>query len=304
MSTMNKKIKRSPLFYVGDKYRLMKQLVDLFPRQINNFYEPFVGGGTVFLNVEAKKYFLNDIDKHLVNIHKFLISNAKEPENFFEDVEKVIRKYKLSHSYKDDIVPDYLKKEFKKTYYARFNKEGYEKLRVHVNKNKKNDPLILYILLIYGFNRMLRFNGGGKFNLPVGNVDFNKNVVIALNNYFEFVQNKKIKFISQDFRKFFEKRAYEKGDFVYFDPPYLIASSEYNKLWGEDEEINLLNLIDELNKKGVKFALSNVTHYNGSKNDLLIKWMKKYKVHNIKSNYISYHNNSKKKIKEVLITNY
>lgn len=304
MSTMIKKIKRSPLFYVGDKYRLMKQLSDLFPTEINNFYEPFVGGGTVLLNVDAKRYFLNDIDKHLVNIHKFLISNAKKPETFFRNVEKVIHKYKLSHSYKNDIVPDALKKEFKKTYYARFNKEGYEKLRVHVNKNKRNDPLILYILLIYGFNRMLRFNGGGKFNLPVGNVDFNKNVVIALNNYFEFVQNKKIKFTSQDFKKFFEKRVYEKGDFVYFDPPYLIASSEYNKLWGEDAETSLLNLIDELNKKGVKFALSNVTHYNGSKNDLLIKWMKKYKVHNIKSNYISYHNNSKKVIKEVLITNY
>jgi len=304
MPTMNKKIKRSPLFYVGDKYRLMKQLLDLFPKEINHFYEPFVGGGTVFLNVEAEKYFLNDIDKHLVNIHKFLIPNAEKPEDFFRDVEEVIHKYKLSHSYKNDIVPDSLKKEFKKTYYARFNKEGYEKLRVHVNKNKKNDPLILYTLLIYGFNRMLRFNGGGKFNLPVGNVDFNKNVVIALNNYFEFVQNKKIKFTSQDFRKFFEKRVYEKGDFVYFDPPYLIASSEYNKLWSEDAETSLLNLIDELNKKGIKFALSNVTHYNGSKNDLLIKWMKKYKVHNIKSNYISYHNNSKKVIKEVLITNY
>jgi len=301
---MLKKIKRSPLFYVGDKYRLMKQLSDLFPTEINNFYEPFVGGGTVFLNVEAKRYFLNDIDKNLVNIHKFLISSAERPEKFFGDVEKVIHKYKLSHSYKNDIVPVSLKKEFKKTYYARFNKEGYEKLRIHVNKNKKNDPLILYILLIYGFNRMLRFNGGGKFNLPVGNVDFNKNVVIALNNYFEFVQDKKIKFILQDFRKFFEKRAYEKGDFVYFDPPYLIAASEYNKLWSEDAETSLLNLIDELDKKGVKFALSNVTHYNGSKNDLLIKWMKKYKVHNIKSNYISYHNNTKKRIKEVLITNY
>lgn len=304
MPTMSKKIKRSPLFYVGDKYRLMKQLLDLFPKKVNNFYEPFVGGGTVFLNVEAEKYFLNDIDKHFVSIHKFLISNAKEPEKFFRDVEKIIHKYKLSHSYKNDIVPDSLKKEFKKTYYARFNKEGYEKLRVHVNKNKKNDPLILYVLLIYGFNRMLRFNGGGKFNLPVGNVDFNKNVVSSLNDYFEFVQDKKIKFASQDFRKFFEKRAYENGDFVYFDPPYLIAASEYNKLWDEDAETSLLNLIDELNKKGVKFALSNVTHYNGNKNDLLIKWMKKYKVHNIKSNYISYHNNTKKNIKEVLITNY
>ncbi len=301
---MNKKIKRSPLFYVGDKYRLMKQVLDLFPEEIDNFYEPFVGGGTVFLNVKANKYFLNDIDRHLVNIHKFLISNAKKPEKFFDEIEKIIHKYKLSHSYKKDIVPDSLKKEFKKTYYARFNKEGYEKLRVCVNKNKKNDPLILYVLLIYGFNRMLRFNGGGKFNLPVGNVDFNKNVVSALNNYFDFVRNKKIKFTTKDFRKFFENKKFSKNDFVYFDPPYLITSSEYNKLWGEKEESDLLNFIDELDGKGVKFALSNVTHYKESKNDLLITWMKKYNAHNIQSNYISYHNNGKKKIKEVLITNY
>lgn len=301
---MNKKIKRSPLFYVGDKYRLMKQLLDLFPDEINNFHEPFAGGGTVFLNIKANKYFLNDIDRHLVNIHNLLISNAKNSEVFFEDVEKIIHKYKLSHSYKKDIVPDSLKKEFKKTYYARFNKEGYEKLRISVNKNKKNDPLILYILLIYGFNRMLRFNGDGQFNLPVGNVDFNKNVVNALNNYFNFIIDKKIKFTIKDFRKFFEKKEYSKNDFVYIDPPYIITSSEYNKLWNEKAEIDLLNLIDALNKKGVVFALSNVTHYNGSKNNLLIKWMKKYKVHNIKSNYISYHNNGKKKIKEVLITNY
>ena len=151
---------------------------------------------------------------------------------------------------------------------------------------------------------MLRFNGGGKFNLPVGNVDFNKNVVSALNDYFEFVQAKIIKLTTQDFRNYFEKRVYEKGDFVYLDPPYLIAASEYNKLWSENAEVSLLDFIDELDKKGVNFALSNVTHYNGSRNDLLIKWMKKYKVHDIKSNYISYHNNTKKKIKEVLITNY
>ena len=304
MSTMNKKIKRSPLFYVGDKYRLMRQLTDLFPKEIDDFYEPFVGGGTVFLNVEAKKYFLNDIDKHLVNIHKFLISSAKDSEKFFKDIEKIIHKYKLSHSYKKDVVPDFLKKEFKKTYYARFNKEGYKKLRECVNKNKKNDPLILYTLLIYGFNRMLRFNGEGRFNLPVGNVDFNKNVVSALNNYFDFIQDKKIKFTSKDFRKFFDKNNYSKNDFIYLDPPYLITASEYNKFWDEKSESDLLNLINELNKKSVKFALSNVTYYNGSKNDLLISWMSEYKVHKIKSNYISYHNNKKKKIKEVLITNY
>ena len=151
---------------------------------------------------------------------------------------------------------------------------------------------------------MLRFNGGGRFNLPVGNVDFNKNVARALNQYFDFVIDKKIKVTSKDFRTFISEKDYVEGDFVYLDPPYLITSSEYNKLWDDRAESDLLDLISNLDKKGVKFALSNVTHYNGSKNELLIKWMKKYKVHKITSNYISYHNNTQKEISEVLITNY
>jgi len=301
---MNSKIKRSPLFYVGDKYKLMKQLIGLFPAEVDNFYEPFVGGGTVFLNIKANKYFLNDIDKNLVNIHKFLIESSKDQDKFFRDIEKIIKKYNLSRSYEEDIVPASLKKQWKKTYFARFNKEGYDKLRTKVNKYIKNNPLILYILLIYGFNRMLRFNGGGKFNLPVGNVDFNKNVVSALNNYFDFVRGKKITLSSKDFRSYFANKNFSKNDFVYLDPPYLITASEYNKLWDRQSEVDLLGEIDALNKKGIRFALSNVTHYNGSKNDLLIDWMKKYKIHKIESNYINYHDNGKKQIKEVLITNY
>jgi len=301
---MHNNIRRSPLFYVGDKYKLMKQLVNLFPEQVNDYYEPFVGGGTVFLNINAKRYYLNDIDKHLISIQKFLLKSSANSNIFFDKAEKVIKKYGLSRSYKEDIVPTSLKKEFKKTYFARFNKEGYERLRECVNNNKKNDPLVLYILLIYGFNRMLRFNGGGRFNLPVGNVDFNKNVMGALNSYFKFVSDKKIYFSSLDFREYLSGIRFKKNDFVYLDPPYLIAASEYNKLWDECNEANLLKVIDRLNTKGVKFALSNVTHYNGRKNDLLIEWVKKYKVHKIKSNYINYHNNGNKYIKEILVTNY
>ena len=59
---------------------------------------------------------------------------------------------------------------------AKYNKEAYYKMRSDFN-NDKDDMMLLYMLLIYGFNRMLRFNSKGDFNLPVGNVDFNKNVV-------------------------------------------------------------------------------------------------------------------------------
>ena len=114
---MNSKISRSPLFYIGDKFKLMNQLISLLPREINVFYEPFVGGGTVFLNVTAKKYYLNDIDKSLIDIHRFLIANSKNQSKFFNDVEKIIYKYNLSRSFKEDVIPNSLKKEWKKTYF-------------------------------------------------------------------------------------------------------------------------------------------------------------------------------------------
>jgi len=145
---MTKNIRRSPLFFVGDKYKLMSQLMNFFPREVNTFFEPFVGGGTVFLNITAKKYFLNDMSKHLIAIHSLLIKNSQNSHMFFRAIEKLTQKYGLSRSYKEDIIPNSLKREWKKTYFARFNKEGYEKLRECVNNERSNDPLILYILMV------------------------------------------------------------------------------------------------------------------------------------------------------------
>jgi len=301
---MNKNnIKRSPLFYVGDKYKLMSQIIGLFPKNINNYYEPFLGGGTVYLNVDAKKYYLNDIDKNLITLHRFLSSYAHKSKDFFSELEKIIFQHNFSRSYKEDVVPDTLKKANKKTYFARYNKACYDALRKLYNESKDKSPFILYILLIYGFNRMLRFNSKGEYNIPVGNVDLNNNVISALKEYFNTVKHRSVSFTCQDFRLFL-KTKFQKEDFIYFDPPYLITFSEYNKLWNEKNETELLLLLDKLNDKGVKFALSNVTYYRGKSNDYLLKWMGKYNSYKIKSNYISYHNNGTKKIEEVLITNY
>nr|WP_283272246.1 DNA adenine methylase [Spiroplasma sp. SV19] len=156
----------------------------------------------------------------------------------------------------------------------------------------------MYILLIYGFNRILRFNKDGHFNVPVGNVDFNKNVVNSLNNYFSFVKNKKINFSNLNWYNFLESITFKKDDFIYLDPPYLISFSEYNKLWSEKDEIKLLNKLDELDKIGVKFAISNLINHKGTTNKIFRNWSEKYKIIEINSNYISYHDNSKKIILE------
>ena len=301
---MKKKIVRSPFFYVGDKYKLIEEISSYFPDDIEKFVEPFVGGGSVFMNIDARKFYLNDIDVNVIALHKFLCKSANKRTEFFRRIESLIAEYGLSYSYKEDRIPIELRQQYKKTYYAKYNKEAYGRMKRDFNESSIADLYVLYLLLIYGFNRMLRFNKNGDFNLPVGNVDFNANVVNALEAYFMQVISKKPKWFNIDYKDFLQKIRLSEKDFVYLDPPYLITFSEYNKLWNEQDEIELLQLLDSLNKRRIRFAISNVTHYKGRCNNLFIDWACKYNVHPIKSNYISYHDNSTKQISEVLITNY
>ena len=302
--TNHSKTYRSPLFYVGDKYKLYPKIRKYFPKTINRFIEPFTGGGSVFLNVNANEYLLNDIDTNVINIHQFLIEQSENPKAFFDSVFDIIQEYNLSHSYIKDIVPQELKDEWIKTYYAKFNKQGFDKLKTDYNLSTEKSVLHLYLLLIYGFNRMLRFNSKGEYNLPVGNVDFNKNTETALHDYFRLTKQKNIQFYNLDFLDFFRQIEFQEDDFVYLDPPYLITFSEYNKLWNEETEKRLLDFLEWLDTQNVKFAVSNVSHYKGKINQQFLEWSKQHNSFDIKSNYISYHDNSNKEFKEVLITNY
>lgn len=296
--------KRSPFFYVGDKYKLIDELKTYFPEHIHTYVEPFVGGGSAFMNVEAEQYMLNDIDNNIIQLHRFLCSNAKDTEQFIQSLLATAKEYGLSCSYIEDIIPTEIKSAFPKTYFAKYNKEAYYKMRSDYNESDDRSLKILYLLLIYGFNRMLRFNRHNDFNIPVGNVDFNQNVVDALNNYFDIVANRDIEWHSEDFRNFFHNLNLDNDDFIYLDPPYLITFSEYNKLWNPGTETDLLNILDDFNARHIRFAISNVTHYKGRINELFLEWANHYNIHNVHSNYISYHDNTIKQFNEVLVTNY
>lgn len=296
--------KRSPLFYVGDKYKLIDEIKTHFPTHIRNFVEPFVGGGSAFLNVPAEHYFLNDIDKDVIGIHKMLCANCNKRNSLINYFTSTAQSYGLSVTAIEDTIPENLKKQFKKTYIAKYNRNAFYKLREDFNNLPKKNYKMLYLLLIYGFNRMIRFNVQGKYNLPVGNVDFNSNVIQALNDYFDKASSNDIVWKSVDFSRFIANLDLNNEDLIYLDPPYLITFSEYNKLWNEDTEKRLLDLLDVLNEAGIKFAISNVTHYKGRVNTLFLQWAGRYNIHSIHSNYISYHDNTIKNFNEVLVTNY
>ena len=295
--------RRSPFFYVGDKFKLLPQLMEHFPIDIDRFIEPFCGGGSVFLNVDAESYLVNDIDSYIIALHKQLFNFSSDIDGFWSKLTDIINEYSLSASFLGRTVPEEYKVNFVKTYYAKFNKESYMKLRADFNDDK-SDLLKLYVLLIYGFNRMLRFNNNGDFNLPVGNVDFNQNVVNALNSYFEYASEKNIDFFNMDFEDFLLEVEPTTDDFIYFDPPYLISFSEYNKLWNLEIEHRFLRVLDELNSRNIRFAVSNIIRHKNMYNETFDIWAKKYNIIDITSNYISFNDNTQKGSYEVLVTNY
>lgn len=300
---MYEKIIRSPFFYVGDKYRLMPQLRQLFPRNVSTYVEPFAGGGSSFINTPAERYIVNDINFYVVELHKALSSYAGRSEELFQRLYDLIDRYGLSCSFKKSCVPSELKRKYVKTYYAHYNKEAYLQLRADFNKG--HDLLILYLLLIYGFNHMIRFNRAGKFNLPVGNVDFNKNVYDAICHYLNFMERNDVSFYNLDFASFVDRIQLDEDSYVYFDQPYLISDSEYNKHWSRAEEQRLCDYLDELDRRGVRFGVTNLVAHKGAVNDIFLKWSEKYLTHEINSNYISFNDNTiKKDSREVFVTNY
>lgn len=276
---------KSPLNYTGGKYKLLPQLLELFPKQVNTFVDLFAGGGNVSVNVKAEKVVFNDL---MWQVPEMLQEFKKI------GVEESLRKI-------DGYISSYdLSKE---------NKEGYLALRELYNKGK-SDPLMLYTLICYSFNNQIRFNNKGAYNMPFGKdrSSFNPTLREKFITFVQRLQSMEIQFSSKDFREL-DLDTLGENDFVYCDPPYLITVASYNENggWGEQAERDLLAKLDTLNKAGVKFGLSNVFESKGKENIILKEWAKGYTVHYLDHTYsnCSYHKKDKQsKDIEVFITNY
>lgn len=282
------KFVKSPMNYTGGKFKLLNDIIPLFPKDINNFVDLFAGGLNVGLNVDAKNIYANDQITYLVDLYKFF-QESKE-EELISAIKERIAKYNLSKT----------------------NADGYKALRQEYNKSKS--LLDLFVLMCYSFNHQIRFNNSHEFNSPFGKErsSYNNTIEANLKRFCNALSDKNVKLSSIDFRKL-DLSFLEPGDLVYCDPPYLISTGSYNdgnrgfKDWTKAEDTALLNLLDELNNRGVLFALSNVFMHKGMRNDGLIEWSKKYNVNYLDKTYsnCSYHFSDRNtKTVEVLVTNY
>lgn len=281
---MKEKYIKSPINYIGNKYRLISQIIPLFPEEIGTFVDIFGGSGTVLINTRAEKYIYNDLNPYISSIFKGLV--VEDAEITIAKIEEAIKEYNLSKT----------------------NKEGFEKLRENYNSGK-NDWITLYILMCYSFNYQFRFNNNHQYNSSFGENRScfsdrqRKAICVMKQNISTDITFSSKSFIDIDYSGF------DKYDLLYFDPPYFASVGSYNdgkrgfEGWTEDHEKELLKLLDKLNEQGVRWALSNNLKYD---NPLLEEWKNKYNVHYLNGDYsnCNYQKKDKSKDIEVLITNY
>ena len=281
-----RKFLKSPLNYIGGKYKLLPQLIEFFPEKINTFVDLFSGGFNVGINVDCNKVICNDMNTFIIDLYKELYS--KPIDETLNKITGRINEYGLSKE----------------------NEEAFKKFRDYYNKTK--EPIDLYTLSCYSFNYQFRFNNNKEYNNPFGRnrSQFSDSMKSNLILFTEKLKSMNVEFLSEPFDKV-DLSKLNNEDFVYCDPPYLITTGSYNdgnrgfKDWKEEEEIQLYKVLDELNKRKVKFALSNVIEHKGKENILLKEWSKKYKTIYLTSDYSnSSYNTKRDKSIEVLIINY
>lgn len=274
------KVIQSPLNYVGGKSKLLPLIKQYIPNDINIFYDIFGGGYNVGVNVNAKKHVYNDLNRQVSE----LISKFKTMpvEDILHEIDSYIAKYGLD----------------------RENKEGYYNIRTDYNKSVEHMALMFYTLIAHAFSNQIRFNSKEEFNMPFGKRTFSDKLRQKLITFCQILQSQDLSVDSKSFIDY-DTDSFQKDDFVYLDPPYFNSFAAYNTNggWTENDERNLWNWIDKLDRKGIRFMLSNNLKYD---NPYLLDAMKRYRVVHLGSQYTNcnYHKKDKSGDDEILIMNY
>lgn len=275
---------------MGSKYKLLRDIIPLFPKHIDVFYDLFGGSGVVSINVcgRCNRVVYNDFNENVVNLlHMFKVSSPQELNTYFENKKRIynLRTNSSKDTYMDDM-------------------GNYLKMRDDYNKSNPKDYRDLYLLSCYSINHLMRFNSNNEFNVSGGRNSYSSRIYSLIINAYE-----KLKGIELNNLNIFDFNFdnITSNDFVYLDPPYTNTWAVYNEKgtfggWELKDDLKLFNIIDELNLRGVKFGLSNVFSNRGVENTHLIEWAKKYRVHHLHRHYHPFSTESSDS-DEVYITN-
>ena len=262
--------------WVGGKRQLMFELLKNRPKSYNRYFEPFIGGGALFFELQPENAYISDMNDELINLYSVVRDNVYE------------------------LISDLNKHEVSKEYFLEIRNLD----RTDEYKNLSNVQRASRFIYLNRtcFNGLYRVNSQGQFNVPFGNYK-NPKIVDENNllNCSELLKNTEIK--CADFSEILTK--VKKGDFVYFDPPYvpLNETSSFTSYTKDgfdmDMQFKLREVCDELDSMGVMFMLSN------SDTKFVNELYSNYEIKKVfASRAVNANAEGRGKITEVLVRNY
>ncbi|MBU2508681.1 MAG: Dam family site-specific DNA-(adenine-N6)-methyltransferase [Bacteroidetes bacterium] len=307
MNKINLSTAKPFLKWAGGKTQLLEQFTKFFPLELKNgslqnYYEPFLGGGAVFFfiaqNYPIKKAYLSDVNEDLV------LTFSVVQQNVFELIDE-LNSLKTEYIKRDD-------HEREKYFYK--IRELYNSERIKIDFYKHSADWIpraakMIFLNKTCFNGLFRLNRKGEFNVPFGRYK-NPGILDQEN----LVSASRVLQIAEIFLTDFENIKNKINDdfFIYFDPPYRPISltssfTSYSKYdFTEIDQKRLAKFYGELGVNGNKLMLSNSDPKNENINDdFFDRLFSNFNILRIKANrMINCKAEKRGKITELLITNY
>lgn len=262
--------------WVGGKRQLMFELIKNMPKSYSRYFEPFIGGGALFFELQPEQAYISDMNEELINLYSVVRDNVYE------------------------LIKDLSKHEVSKEYFLEIRNIDRTEQYTELSDVERASRFIY--LNRTCFNGMYRVNSQGQFNVPFGHYK-NPRIIDENNllNCSELLKKTEIK--CADFSEILTK--VKKGDLVYFDPPYvpLNDTSSFTSYTKDGFDINmqfkLRDVCDELDNNGVKFMLSN------SDTKLVNELYVNYEIKKVfASRQINANADGRGKITEVLVRNY
>ena len=266
--------------WAGGKKQLLDKLREKAPKKYERYYEPFVGGGAFLFDIRPNVATIGDINEQLINVYLQLKKDAKKIIRLINELDRV---------------------PCTKEFYLETRDKYNEKIR-NGELDEECAALMIYINK-HCFNGLYRVNTKGLFNVPYNNREGGKSIdEVNLMNIGYFLNHHSIDIRCEDFESVCQD--VKKGDFVYFDSPYLpinVTSSfvDYTKNgFSLEEHERLARLFRELDRRGALLMLSN--------NDVPMVYdlYEGFHIENVDVRRNINSNATKRQGKEVIVTNY
>ena len=237
--------------WVGGKSQIIEEILKNIPDEIENYYEPFLGGGSVLLAVLStpginirNKIKVSDVNKVLIEFYTNVKNNCEE---LIKEINTIVNKYKS------------LDESEKEKYYYEL-RSNYNKMDLDIPEGTLKKSSIFYVLNKTCFRGLYR-EGPNGFNVPYGHY---KNPSIINEEEIRKVSRlvQQVDFVCESFEDGFCEEKFTKDDFVYLDPPYVPEKTTSFVGYTSDgfcleKHKKLFERCVELKKDKIKIMMSN-----------------------------------------------